>query len=156
MQNLKNYLNSEERIQNVFIAIVYGIIDVYLENSDNYSDKEIKCLENAHRSLYEYIQALGDRVGNRELERIYRQSKENKPVLRPRSDSCNGQFIVDKDAIEEICRMVVEAYCFGCTREDYQNCALCRFMDKVGMGSNEEQEGKCTYWYPADEGAKNE
>jgi hypothetical protein len=144
---MKNYLNSDERMQNVFIAVVYGIITVYLENKSNYTAEEIKWLESASMSLYEYIQALGDRVGDKELFRIHKMSKEYKTILRPRSDKCDGQFIVDKNAIEEVCRMAVEAYCFGCERVDYQNCPLCQFMDKIGMGVNEEQEGKCTYWY---------
>lgn len=144
---MKNYLNSDERMQNVFIAVVYGIISVYLENRSNYTTEEIKWLESAYMSLHEYIQALGNRVGDKELYRIHTMSQEYKPILRPRSDKCDGQFIVDKNSIEEICRLAVETHCFGCQREDYQNCELCRFMDKIGMGVNEEQAGKCSYYY---------
>ena len=42
---MKTYLNSEERRQNTFFAIVYGMIDGYLERKDNFSTEEIKWLK---------------------------------------------------------------------------------------------------------------
>ena len=143
---LKTYLNSNERRQNTFFAIVYGMIDAYLEYKDNFSEDEIKWLESTHTSLNEYIQALGKRVGQDELMRIYREARDNRVELKP--VHYDGQYIVDKNALEEICRMAVETHCFGCKKEKWQQCELYKFMDKCGMGSSEEPEGKCVFWYP--------
>ena len=145
---MKTYLNSEERNTNVLFCLVCDIVCYYLERKENFSDEEIKWLESTRTSLLEYLRALGKRIGEKEATRILREAETSKPVLKPRGDKCDGQFIVDKNTLEEICRMAVETHCFGCAKEDYQNCELCRFMDRVGMGSNEEKEGKCTYWYP--------
>lgn len=148
---MKTYLNSAERRQNTFFAIVYGMIDGYLEREDNFSKEEVKWLKSAHLSLLEYIQALGKRVGQDELMRIYREARDNRAELKPAS--YDGQFIVDKNALEEICRMAVETHCFGCEKERWQECELYKFMEKCGMGCTNEQEGKCTYWYePLEEG----
>lgn len=142
---MKTYLSSAERRSNTFFAIVYGMIEVYLEHQDNFSEEEIKWLKSAHTSLYEYIGALGKRVGQDELMRIYREARDNHAELKP--VHYDGQYIVDKNALEEICRMAVEANCFGCTKEQWQKCELYQFMDKCGMGNNEEKEGKCVFWY---------
>lgn len=146
---MKTYLSSTERRSNTFFCIVYGMIDGYLEHEDNFSKEEVKWLKSAHLSLFEYIRGLGKRVGQDELMRIYREARDNQAELKP--VNYDGQFIVDKNALEEICRMVVEAYCFGCARTDWRNCELYKFMDKCGMGNVSEEEGKCTYWYPAEE-----
>lgn len=146
VKSLKTYLNSEERRQNTFFAIVYGMIDGYLERKDNFSAEEVKWLESTHTSLFEYIGALGKRVGQDELMRIYREARDNKAELKPRN--YDGQYIVDKNALEEICRMAVETHCFGCKKERWQDCDLYKFMDKCGMGNSDEKDGKCTFWYP--------
>lgn len=143
---MKTYLNSEERRQNTFFAIVYGMIDGYLEHKENFSKEEVKWLESTHTSFFEYIGALGKRVGQEELMRIYREARDNRAELKPRT--YEGQLIVDKDALEEICRMAVETHCFGCAQERWQDCELYKFMDKCGMGNSNEQDGKCTFWYP--------
>jgi len=148
---MKNYLNAEERNSNVFLLLLYEITESYLERKDNFSDEEIKWLKSINMSLYEYVQALRKRVGQKEIDRIVREASTSKPVIKPRSDKGESQYLVDKDTLEEICRFAVETHCFGCNREDYQNCPLCRFMDRAGMGSLAEQPGKCTYWYPAED-----
>ena len=143
---MKTYLNSEERRQNTFFAIVYGMIDGYLEHKENFTEKEVKWLTSTHTSLFEYIQALGERVGQDELMRIYREARDNKAELKPKF--YEGQYIVDKNALEEICRMAVETHCFGCKIEKWEQCELYQFMDKCGMGNTGEEAGKCTFWYP--------
>ena len=145
---MKNYLNAEERNTNVLFILICDIVCFYLERKENFSDEEIKWLESARMSLLEYLTALRNRVGDKEATRLVREAETSKPVIKPRGDKSDKMYLVDKDTLEEICRMVVEAYCFGCEKEDYQNCPLCRFMDRVGMGSNDEQPNKCTYWYP--------
>lgn len=144
---MKEYLNSEERNTNVLFILVCDIICVYLEREGIYSDEEVKWLKSAQMSLLEYLTALRGRVGDKEATRLVREAETSKPVIKPRRDKSDSMYLVDKDILEEICRYAVEANCFGCECEDYQNCLLCRFMDRAGMGSVNEQKGKCTYWY---------
>lgn len=145
---MKTYLNSEERNTNVLFYLVCDIIIYYLERKENFSQDEVKWLESTRVSLLEYLNALNQRIGEKEAYRLMREANNSKPVIKPRGDKCEGQYLIDKNTLEEICRLAVESHCFGCVREDYQNCPLCRFMDRAGMGSSDEQPNKCTYWYP--------
>jgi hypothetical protein len=143
---MKTYLNHEERQMSAFFGVCYGLIETTLnEHSKNMSKKEITCLKYSYTYLKKYIKALVERVGEVEGDRIYRLVRDNLVELRPRN--YDGQLMVDKDVMEEVARMALEANCFGCTRVDYNNCGLCKFMDKLGVGSVNDTEGKCEFWY---------
>lgn len=144
---MKNYLSGDERNVNVLLGLVYLTIEVYLQHKENFSDDEVKWLESTHTSLEEYMVALKNRVGDKEITRILRMVDTSKPVIKPRGDKSDNMYLVDKDTLEEIYRYAVEAYCFGCERQDFENCPLCRFMDRAGIGNSKEEPNKCTYWY---------
>ena len=143
---MKTYLSHDERQVVTYFAICYGAIDTYLEErSKNISKEEVTALKYSRTYLRKYIQALVKRVGEVEGDRIYRMSRDSQIELRPKH--YEGQLIVDKDVMEEVARMALEANCFGCERKDWQNCGLCKFMDTLGVGSTNDTEGKCEFWY---------
>ena len=152
---MKNYLNGEERRIAVGIMCVYGVISVILERTNALSKDEIKFLKYINTYIDKYIQALEDRVGKQEIQRIYNEAINSRIEVKPKS--YEGQFIVDKDSLEEVARMAVEANCFGCKRKDWHNCGLYKCMHKVGIGNVDEDYDGCEYYYPvADETKKEE
>lgn len=56
-------------------------------------------------------------------------------------------MVVDKDCLEEVCRMAVETHCFGCKNGDYHNCHLRRCMDDMGVGSINDSKGDCEFLF---------
>ena len=142
---MKTYLNREERRIATYICIVYGLIDTIFKFKDNISKQEVKALKYVNTYLEKYIDALIKRVGGEEGERIYKEARDNVVELKPRN--YDGQLLVDKDSMEEVARYAVEGKCFGCERNDWRNCELCKFMHKLGMGRIEDDETKCEFWY---------
>lgn len=142
---MKTYLNREERRIATYICIVYGLIDTLLKNKDNISKEEVTALKYTNTYLEKYINGLIKRVGAEEGRRIYKEANDNVVELKPRS--YDGQYIVDKDSLEEIARMAVETHCFGCKKEDWRNCMLYKWMNKVGMGRVTDDEEKCEFFY---------
>ena len=143
---MKTYLNGEERRITTFIMLMYGIISTLLKNTDNISKEETKCLKYINTYIDKYIEALTNRVGKEENKRIYNEAMNNKVELKPKS--YEGQLLVDKDCLEEVCRMAVEANCFGCKRVGWHNCGLYKCMHKVGMGKVDEDYDGCEFYYP--------
>ena len=143
---MKDYLNGEERQQSLYLAISYTIVMGILEqNSKNMSKAEIKCLKYVRTYLDKYLEALRDRVGEKELARIAREQQDYTAVIKPRN--YDGFYTIDKNALEEIARRAVEKDCFGCNREDWHNCELYKYMHKAGMGRVDEIPGKCAFYY---------
>lgn len=142
---MKTYLNREERRIATYFCIVYGLIDGVMKYKDNISKEEVTALKYVNTYLEKYIDALIKRVGAEEGMRIHREAMENKVELTPKS--YDGQLIVDKGCMEEVARYAVEGKCFGCERVDWQNCELCKFMHKIGIGRIEDDETKCEFWY---------
>ena len=150
---MKDYLNGEERQQAMFFLIAHGITTgVMVENGKNMSKEEIKCLKFVATYLDKFLEAVRERVGDKELIRVARESKDYTAVLKPRN--FDGLYTIDKNALEEIARMAVEANCFGCNKEDWHNCELYKYMHKAGMGKADEIPGKCDFYY--EKGDKNE
>lgn len=144
---MKTYLNHAERQLASFFAICYGLIDSALEEwGDNISKEERTSLRYSRTHLKNYIQALIKRVGINEGDRIYKIARDNKVELKPKSYD-DGQLVVDKDAMEQIAGMAVEANCFGCNRVDWRNCELCKFMDRLGIESLNDTKGQCEFRY---------
>lgn len=143
---MKTYLSHDERQISTYFTIVYGLIETLLsEHRKNISNEEAKTLKYAHTYLKKYIQALISRVGQVEGDRIYRLAKDSIVELKPKN--YDGQLVVDKDCMEEVARMALEANCFGCKRCDWHNCGLYGFMKKLGIGSTNDTKGKCEFWY---------
>ena len=142
---MKTYLNREERRLATYICIVYGLIDTIFEFKDNISKQEITALKYANTYLTKYIEALINRVGREEGERIYKEARDHVVELKPKN--YNGQLIVDKDSMEEVCRMAVEANCFGCDRVDWRNCGLYKCMNNMEVGIVNDTKGKCEFYY---------
>ena len=142
---MKTYLNREERRIATYICIVYGLIDTIFEFKENISKEEITALKYSNTYLQKYIEALIKRVGAEEGMRIYKEARDNVVELKPKN--YDGQLIVDKDSMEEVCRMAVEAHCFGCDRVDWRNCELYKCMNKIGVGRVSDEEGKCEFYY---------
>ena len=143
---MKTYLSHDERQTCTYFAIVYGMIETQLELfSKNMSKEEQTMLKYGHTYLQKYIQAVVKRVGVIEGDRIYRMARDNTVEMKPKN--YDGQLVVDKNDMEEVARMALEANCFGCNRTDWHNCGLCRFMEKLGIGSTNDTEGKCEFWY---------
>ena len=143
---MKTYLNGEERRITTFIMLMYGIISTLLKNTDNISKEEVKCLKYINTYIDKYIEALTNRVGKEENKRIYNEAMNNKIELKPKS--YEGQLLVDKDCLEEVCRMAVEANCFGCKKVGWHNCGLYKCMHKAGMGKVDEDYDGCEFYYP--------
>ena len=143
---MKTYLSHYERQTATYFAIVYGIIDSQLElYGKNMSKEEVTSLKYAHTYLQKYITALIKRVGSIEGDRIYRLARDSEVEIKPKN--YDGQLVVDKDVMEEVTRMALEANCFGCNRVDWHNCGLCKFMENLGIGTTNDTEGKCEFWY---------
>ena len=146
---MKNYLNREERRIATYICIMYGLIDTIFDFKENISKEEVTALKYSNTYLQKYIEALIKRVGPDEGMRIYREARDNVVELKPKN--FEGQLIVDKDSMEEVCRMSVEKHCFGCKRVDWQNCGLYKCMNKIGVGRVSDEEGKCEFYYEEEE-----
>lgn len=143
---MKTYLNREERRIATYICIVYGLIDTIFDSKENISKEEITALKYTNTYLQKYIEALIRRVGQDEGMRIYKEARDNVVELKPKN--YDGQLIVDKDSMEEVCRMAVEANCFGCKKVGWHNCGLYKCMHKVGMGKVDEDYDGCEFYYP--------
>lgn len=50
--------------------------------------------------------------------------------------------------MEGIAEKCLTAYCFGCKREDWQNCELCKYMKRLGIETIYGFKDRCMYWYP--------
>jgi len=147
---MKNYLSRDERQIATYVCIMYGLIDTIFKYKDNISKEEVTNLKYANTYLAKYIDALIKRVGAAEGDRIYRQARDNVVDLKPRN--YDGQYIVDKDSLEEVCRMAVEKHCFGCKRQGWHNCGLYKCMDKMGVGRvNDDNNGRCEFYYDKSE-----
>ena len=144
---MKTYLNHNERQIAGYFAIVYGMIETVLSEPSlkNISKKEATALRYTHTHLRKYIRALLERVGEVEGDRLFRLARDNEVELKPRN--YDGKLVVDREAMIEVSRMALEANCFGCERKDWNNCKLCQMMDIIGVGSTNDTEGKCEYWY---------
>ena len=143
---MKTYLSHDERQICTYFAIVYGLIEGLLSNQiKNISKEEVTALRYTHTHLNKYIKALINRVGPVEGDRIYRLAASSIVELKPKN--YEGQLVVDKDCMEEVARMALEANCFGCKRCDWHNCGLYNFMKKLGIGSTNDTKGKCEFWY---------
>lgn len=143
---MKTYLSHDERITATYFAICFGMIKNYSEQFGKNMDKKEKTyLKYARTYLSKYIKELVKRVGQDEGDRVYRLARDSTVEMKP--INYEGQLIVDKNVMEEVARMALEANCFGCERKDWRNCALCKFMDTLGVGSTNDTEGKCEFWY---------
>ena len=143
---MKTYLSNEERQVSTFFSICYGLIEKTLAERVNYiSKEEIKNLKYARTYLEKYIISLVKRVGVKEGDRVYRLARDSQVELKPRD--YDGQFVVDKESLEYVCAIAVDNKCFGCTRTDWHNCGLYRCQEKMGVGSVNDTEGKCEFWY---------
>lgn len=144
---MKNYLNQDERKKNMLICVMFAIVEEFIERN-NGTKEEITNLKYAHTYLQKYIKELIKRVGAKEGNRIWRESKESYVKVVPKVHHDEGQQVVDKDCMEGIAEKCLEAYCFGCNRNDWQNCELCRYMKRLGIETIYGVDGKCMYWYP--------
>ena len=152
---MKDYLNSEERQQVMYIFISHGIMSGILEtNRKNMSKGEITALKYITTHIEKYFDALLERVGKKEIQRICRESEDYTAVIKPRKH--DGFYTIDKNALEEIARMAVEANCFGCKKEDFTKCELYKYMKKAGMGRVDETPKRCDYYYEKEEEETNE
>jgi len=143
---MKTYLSHDERQICTYFAICYGMVDTYVnEWGKNLSQEEITALKYSRTYLSKYIRALVDRVGDIEGDRIYRLAGSSQVEIKPKN--YDGKLIVDKNDMEEVARMALEANCFGCNRTDWHNCGLCRFMERLGISSTNDTKGKCEFWY---------
>lgn len=146
---LKTYLNQDEREIATYYVIVYGLIVATLDDPskvNNMSSEEVTYLKYIRTYFEKYILALTKRVGIKEGDRIYKKAQSCRVTLVPRGTD-DGQLVVNKDSLEEVCRMAVETHCFGCKRTDYHNCHLRDCMDKMGVGSITDNAGKCEFLY---------
>ena len=147
---MKTYLSHDERQISTYFAICYGLIETVInERGKNLSQEEITALKYSRTHLEKYIHALIKRVGRVEGDRIFRLAQSSKVEIKPKK--YEGQFIVDKEALEEVARIAVEAKCFGCTRVDWHNCGLYQCQKKMDVGSTNDTKGKCEFWYDQEE-----
>lgn len=143
---MKDYLNADERQQAMFFLISHGITTGVMEkNGKNMSSEEITCLKYVTTYLAKYLDALMKRVGAKELSRILKESENYTAVIKPKK--FDGVYTIDKNALEEIARMAVEANCFGCKKDNWTHCELYKYMKKAGMGRVDEIPGKCDFYY---------
>lgn len=143
---MKDYLNQEERKTATLICVMFAKVQEILE-ANNGSKEEMKALKYSHTYLQKYIEELVKRVGYEEGGRIWKEAKYSNVLLKPKVYE-EGQQVVDKECMEGIAEKCLEAYCFGCKRNDWQNCELCRYMKRLGIETIYGVEGKCMYWYP--------
>ena len=106
---------------------------------------KINELEQMHKHLELYLKALIDRVGVQEGDRIYRLARSSIIELKQRTN--DGQYIVGKDDLEEVCRYALEANCFGCKKTNWHNCALYKIMKNMGIGSVNDTKGLCEFYF---------
>lgn len=142
---MKTYLNGDERRTATCILMVYGIMGKVIERENIISKEEMKCLKYASTYIIKYMEALRERVGNEEVIRIYDEALHSQLDLKPKG--CEGLLVVDKDSLEETCRMAVEKNCFGCSRKNWRNCGLYKCMHKVGMGKVDDDYDGCEFYY---------
>jgi len=151
---MKDYLNRDERRIATYFCIVYGLIDTVMNYKDNYSKKEITALKYVNTYLEKYIDALIARVGAEEGKRIMREATENVVEFKPKN--YDGQFILDKESLEQVCSVAVDASCFGCKKSNYNNCELYKCMCKLGMSTAKTKGDECEFCYdPLNEGEEN-
>lgn len=147
---MKDYLNGEERQQAMYFLITSAITaGVIMQNGKNMSKEEVRCLKFVKTYCEKFFEALGKRVGGKELMRIARESEGFTAVIKPRK--LDGYYTVDKEALESIASMAVDAHCFGCEREDWDKCELYKYMKKLGVDRINEIPGKCTFFYEKEE-----
>ena len=147
---MKDYLNGEERQQALYLYISHSLVSGILEvNKKNMSKGEITALKYIITYLEKYLDALAERVGMKELQRINRDSQDYTIVTKPKN--YDGYYTIDKNGLEEIARYAVEKKCFGCTNECWHECELYRYMKKAGMGRVDEIPGKCEFYYEKEE-----
>lgn len=143
---MKNYLNQEERKKNTLICVMFAIVEEFIERA-NGSKKETTYLKYSHTYLQKYIEELIKRVGYEEGGRIWREARDSHVQIKPKVYE-EGQQLVDKECMEGIAEKCLEAYCFGCKREDWRNCELCKYMKRLGIETIYGFEDRCMYWYP--------
>lgn len=144
---MKNYLNQEERKKNTLICVMFAIVEELMQRA-NGSKEEITNLKYAHTYLEKYIKALIKRVGYEEGNRIWREARDSYVQIKPKVHEDDGQQVVDRECMEGVAAMCLEKYCFGCERNDWQNCELCRYMKRLGIETIYGIDNKCMYWYP--------
>lgn len=144
---MKNYLNQEERKKNTLICVMFAIVEEFIERA-NGSKEEITNLKYAHTYLEKYIKALIKRVGYEEGGRIWREARDSYVQIKPKVHEEEGYQLVDKECMEGIAEKCLTAYCFGCKREDWRNCELCKYMKRLGIETIYGFEDRCMYWYP--------
>jgi hypothetical protein len=144
---MKNYLNQEERKKNTLICVMFAIVEELMQRA-NGSKEEITNLKYAHTYLQKYITSLIKRVGYEEGNRIWREARDSYVQIKPKVHEEEGYQLVDKECMEGIAEKCLTAYCFGCKREDWRNCELCKYMKKLGIETIYGFEDRCMYWYP--------
>lgn len=144
---MKNYLNQEERKKNTLICVMFAIVEELMQRA-NGSKEEITNLKYAHTYLQKYITSLIKRVGYEEGNRIWREARDSYVQIKPKVHEEEGYQLVDKECMEGIAEKCLTAYCFGCKREDWRNCELCKYMKRLGIETIYGFEDRCMYWYP--------
>ena len=144
---MKNYLNQDERKKNTLICVMFAIVEEFIDRA-NGSKKEITYLKYSHTYLRKYIEALIKRVGYEEGNRIWREARDSYVQIKPKVHEEEGYQLVEKESMEAIAEMCLKAYCFGCKRNDWQNCEMCRYMKRLGIETIYGFEDRCMYWYP--------
>ena len=144
---MKDYLNQEERKKNTLICVMFAIVEELMQRA-NGSKEEITNLKYAHTYLQKYITSLIKRVGYEEGDRIWREARDSYVQIKPKVHEEEGYQLVDKECMEGIAEKCLTAYCFGCKREDWRNCELCKYMKRLGIETIYGFEDRCMYWYP--------
>ena len=144
---MKDYLNQEERKKNTLICVMFAIVEELMQRA-NGSKEEITNLKYAHTYLQKYITSLIKRVGYEEGNRIWREARDSYVQIKPKVHEEEGYQLVDKECMEGIAEKCLTAYCFGCKREDWRNCELCKYMKRLGIETIYGFEDRCMYWYP--------
>ena len=143
---MKNYLNQDERKTVTLICVMFAKVQEMLE-ANNGSKEEMKVLKYSHTYLRKYIEEVIKRVGYEEGNRVWREARDSNVLLKPKSYE-DGQQLVDKESMDGIAEKCLQAYCFGCTRNDWQNCELCKYMKKLSIETIYGFKDRCMYWYP--------
>ena len=144
---MKDYLNQEERKKNTLICVMFAIVEELMQRA-NGSKEEITNLNYAHTYLQKYITSLIKRVGYEEGNRIWREARDSYVQIKPKVHEEEGYQLVDKECMEGIAEKCLTAYGFGCKREDWRNCELCKYMKRLGIETIYGFEDRCMYWYP--------
>ena len=143
---MKTYLNQDERKTVTLICVMFAKVQEMLE-ANNGSKEEMKVLKYSHTYLQKYIEEVIKRVGYEEGNRIWREARDSNVLLKPKSYE-EGQQLVDRESMDGIAEKCLKAYCFGCTRNDWQNCELCKYMKKLSIETIYGFKDRCMYWYP--------